>query len=182
VGRRAAALPTFGAFTILMLRLLLGAIALMPFAWPQGYRLRLSLHRTFVLFGLTGMVLHLGLGTVGLRFTSASSANLIIATLPVVSAAFLHRLSQGEGDDPASDWHRPVDHWGDGDHGDKNAGGLPAVVVGQPACARGRGEVGDIHRPGKEDGARPLMARVDDRGDVCRRPALGPAGGRRSGP
>jgi drug/metabolite transporter (DMT)-like permease len=82
------ALPDIGPFTILLLRLVLGTAALMPFAWRLGYRPALSLRRRFVLFGLTGMVLHLGFEILGLRFTSASSAALIIATAPVVTVAF----------------------------------------------------------------------------------------------
>lgn len=82
------ALPHLGPFTILLLRLVLGTAALMPFAWSRGYRPRLSLKREFVLFGLTGMILHLGFEIVGLRFTSASSAVLIIATAPVVTVGF----------------------------------------------------------------------------------------------
>lgn len=83
-----AALPDIGPFTILLVRLLLGTAALLPFAWRRGFRPRLALERRFVLFGLTGMVLHLGFEILGLRFTSASSAVLIIATAPVVTLAF----------------------------------------------------------------------------------------------
>jgi drug/metabolite transporter (DMT)-like permease len=82
------ALPNLGPFTILLLRLVLGTAALMPFAWRRGYRPRLSLKKEFVLFGLTGMVLHLGFEILGLKFTSASSAVLIIATAPVVTVGF----------------------------------------------------------------------------------------------
>ena len=82
------ALPDIGPFTILFIRLVLGTAALLPFAWRQGFRPRLSFQRRFVLFGLTGMVLHLGFEILGLRFTSASSAVLIIATAPVVTLAF----------------------------------------------------------------------------------------------
>jgi drug/metabolite transporter (DMT)-like permease len=82
------ALPGIGPFTILLLRVVLGAAALLPFAWRQGFRPRLALKREYVLFGLTGMVLHLGFEILGLRFTSASSAVLIIATAPVVTLAF----------------------------------------------------------------------------------------------
>jgi drug/metabolite transporter (DMT)-like permease len=83
-----AALPNIGPFTILLVRLVLGTAALLPFAWRQGFRPRLALQRRFVLFGLSGMVLHLGFEILGLRFTSASSAVLIIATAPVVTLAF----------------------------------------------------------------------------------------------
>lgn len=82
------ALPHLGPFTILLLRLVLGTAALMPFAWSRGYRPRLSVKKEFVLFGLTGMVLHLGFEILGLRFTSASSAVLIIASAPVVTVGF----------------------------------------------------------------------------------------------
>jgi drug/metabolite transporter (DMT)-like permease len=82
------ALPHLGPFTILLLRLVLGTAVLAPFAWRRGYRPRLSLKREFVLFGLTGMVLHLGFEILGLKFTSASSAVLIIATAPVVTVGF----------------------------------------------------------------------------------------------
>ena len=82
------ALPDIGAFTILLLRLVLGTAALLPFAWRAGYRLRMSLQPNFILFGVTGMVLHLGFEIIGLRFTSASSAALIIATAPVVTLGF----------------------------------------------------------------------------------------------
>ena len=82
------ALPHLGPFTILLLRLVIGTAALVPFAWRRGYRPRLSLRKEFVLFGLTGMVLHLGFEILGLKFTSASSAVLIIATAPVVTVGF----------------------------------------------------------------------------------------------
>jgi drug/metabolite transporter (DMT)-like permease len=83
-----AALPHLGPFTILLLRLVIGTAALIPFAWAKGYRPRLSFKPEFVLFGLTGMVLHLGFEILGLKFTSASSAVLIIATAPVVTVGF----------------------------------------------------------------------------------------------
>jgi drug/metabolite transporter (DMT)-like permease len=82
------ALPDVGPFTILLVRLVLGTAALLPFAWRQGFRPRMAMEKRFVLFGLTGMVLHLGFEILGLRFTSASSAVLIIATAPVVTLAF----------------------------------------------------------------------------------------------
>jgi drug/metabolite transporter (DMT)-like permease len=82
------ALPHIGPFTILTLRLVIGTAALAPFAWRQGLRPRMLLQKRFVLLGLTGMVLHLGFEIFGLRFTSASSAILIIATAPVVTVGF----------------------------------------------------------------------------------------------
>ena len=82
------ALPHVGPFTILLLRLLIGTAILLPFAWRQGYRPSLSFRKRFVLFGLTGMTLHLGFEIFGLRFTSASGGVLIIASAPAVTAAF----------------------------------------------------------------------------------------------
>jgi drug/metabolite transporter (DMT)-like permease len=83
-----SALDGLGPFTVLFARLAIGLAALVPFAWRQGYRPSLSLRKEFVLFGLTGMVLHLGLEIVGLQFTSASSAALIIATAPALTVGF----------------------------------------------------------------------------------------------
>ena len=82
------ALEGAGAFTILGLRLTIAGLVLLPFAYRQGFRLRQVLDPRLVGFGITGMILHLGLEIVGLRFTSASSAALIIATAPAVTAAF----------------------------------------------------------------------------------------------
>ena len=82
------ALPNVGPFTILLLRLLIGTALLAPFAWRHGFRPSMAFKKKFILFGLTGMTLHLGFEILGLRFTSASSGVLIIATAPVVTAAF----------------------------------------------------------------------------------------------
>lgn len=82
------ALPHVGPFTILLVRLLIGTALLLPFAWRQGYRPSLSFRKKFILFGLTGMTLHLGFEILGLRFTSASGGVLIIASAPAVTAAF----------------------------------------------------------------------------------------------
>ena len=81
------ALPHVGPFTILELRLVIGTALLLPFAWRQGYRPRMSFNKRFILFGLTGMTLHLGFEILGLRFTSASGGVLIIASAPAVTAA-----------------------------------------------------------------------------------------------
>ena len=82
------ALPDVGPFTILLLRLLISTAIMAPFAWRHGFRPSMAFKKKFVLFGLTGMTLHLGFEILGLRFTSASSGVLIIATAPVVTAAF----------------------------------------------------------------------------------------------
>jgi drug/metabolite transporter (DMT)-like permease len=82
------ALADLGPFTVLFLRLVVGAVVLYPFARRQGFHLGLAARRRFVLFGLTGMTLHLGFEIVGLEFTSASSAALVIASAPAVTVAF----------------------------------------------------------------------------------------------
>lgn len=82
------ALTDFGPFTVLWSRVALATLALAPFALRRGFSPRMFVQREFVLFGLTGMALHLGLEIAGLRFTSASSAALIIATAPTVTVAF----------------------------------------------------------------------------------------------
>ncbi|MFN2526525.1 MAG: DMT family transporter [Actinomycetota bacterium] len=82
------ALADFGPFSVLWTRLVIATLALAPFAWRRGFRARMWLQRNFLLFGFTGMALHLGLEIAGLRFTSASSAALIIATAPTVTVAF----------------------------------------------------------------------------------------------
>lgn len=82
------ALEGAGPFLVLWLRLTIAALVLIPFAYRQGFRFRQVLDPRLVGFGITGMILHLGLEIVGLRFTSASSAALIIATAPAVTAAF----------------------------------------------------------------------------------------------
>ncbi|HEX2172708.1 MAG TPA: DMT family transporter [Dehalococcoidia bacterium] len=81
-------LDSVGPFSILVFRFGLAFLALLPFAYAQGYRPRLSLNRRFVLFGLTGMALHLGLENVALQLTTAGSAALIVAAVPAVTTAF----------------------------------------------------------------------------------------------
>ena len=81
-----SALADIGPMTILLARCVIGAIFLAPFAYRKGFRLRDSFKAPFVLFGFTGIVLHLGLEIAGLEFTSASSAALIVASAPAVIA------------------------------------------------------------------------------------------------
>ena len=76
----------FGPFTVLTARFSIAFLCLVPFARRHGYKARMSVQRSFVLFGLTGIVLHLGFETAGLLFTSASSASLVVAAIPGVTA------------------------------------------------------------------------------------------------
>ena len=82
------ALEGAGAFSVLAFRLVVASLVLMPFARRQGFQFRHVLDKRLIGFGVTGMVLHLGLEIVGLRFTSASSAALVIASAPAVTAVF----------------------------------------------------------------------------------------------
>ena len=76
-----------GPATLLSVRFLVAFLCLAPFAFRSGFRVRDVVRREFVLFGLTGIVLHNGLETWGLRYTSAGSAALIIAGSPAVTVA-----------------------------------------------------------------------------------------------
>jgi drug/metabolite transporter (DMT)-like permease len=58
--------------------------------------MRFVVESTFVLFGLTGVVLYFGLQNLGLVFTSAGNAALIQAGVPAV-AAFWRSSSWGSG-------------------------------------------------------------------------------------
>lgn len=76
-----------GPATLLSVRFLVAFLCLAPFAYRSGFRMRDLVRREFVLFGLTGIVLHNGLETWGLRYTSAGSAALIIGGIPAVTVA-----------------------------------------------------------------------------------------------
>lgn len=84
-------LDGLGPATLLTVRFLVAFLCLLPFAYRSGFRMRHLVRREFVLFGLTGIVLHNGLETWGLRYTSAGSAALIIGGIPAVTVA-LSRL------------------------------------------------------------------------------------------
>jgi drug/metabolite transporter (DMT)-like permease len=81
------ALEDIGPFTILVLRFGVGWLALWAVAGRRGYSPAMSLQPRFILFGLSGIVLHNGLETLGLVFTSAASAVLVIASAPAVTVA-----------------------------------------------------------------------------------------------
>ena len=78
-------------FAVTAGRFLIGFVVLAPFAYRQGFRMRLAVDPAFVLFGLTGVVLYFGLQNLGLVFTSAGNAALIQAGVPAAAAvlAFL---------------------------------------------------------------------------------------------
>ncbi len=80
-------LAAMGPYSILLFRFVIAFALLAPFAWRAGFRPRMLVQPIFLLFGFTGMVLHLALETVGLQYTSPGSAALVIATAPAVTLA-----------------------------------------------------------------------------------------------
>src|SRR5579864_1566378 len=78
-------LQEVGPFTLGVLRFFLAWVLLAPFAFRQGYRLSLTVRPSFLLFGLTGIALYIGLTNAGLVFTGASSAALVQASIPAVT-------------------------------------------------------------------------------------------------
>lgn len=75
-----------GPFAVTALRFGIGLSVLLPLAYRRGFRFRLVLEPTFLLFGLTGVALVYGLQTLALVFTSAANTALISAGVPVVAA------------------------------------------------------------------------------------------------
>jgi drug/metabolite transporter (DMT)-like permease len=76
-------------FAVTAGRFLIGFMVLAPFAYRQGFRMRLTVEPTFVLFGLMGVVLYFGLQNLGLVFTSAGNAALIQAGVPAAAAVLV---------------------------------------------------------------------------------------------
>ncbi|QYJ16698.1 hypothetical protein Rxycam_02533 [Rubrobacter xylanophilus DSM 9941] len=75
-----------GPFTVAAARFAIGLVVLLPLAYREGFRARLAVRRTYLLFGLTGVFLSHGLQNLALLFTSASSAALIVAGMPAAVA------------------------------------------------------------------------------------------------
>jgi drug/metabolite transporter (DMT)-like permease len=84
-------LEEVGPFAIAALRFGIGLVSLLPFAYHRGFRLRLALEPTFLLFGLTGVALYYGFQNLAPVYTSAANAALISAGIPAAAAllAFL---------------------------------------------------------------------------------------------
>src|SRR3712207_9099311 len=66
-------------FFVTARRFLIGFVVLAPFAYRQGFRMRLAVELPFVFFGLTRVVLYFVLQNLGLVFTSAGNAALFPA-------------------------------------------------------------------------------------------------------
>jgi drug/metabolite transporter (DMT)-like permease len=80
-------LEEVGSFAIAALRYGIGLVCLLPFAYRRGFRLRLALEPTFLLFfGLTGVALYYGLQNLALVYISAANAALISAGIPWAAA------------------------------------------------------------------------------------------------
>lgn len=79
-------LNSIGPFALTFLRFVIGFLGLLPFAWRQGFRPRLIVQPAFLLFGLTGIALGYSLQNLGLAYTSAGNASLIMAGIPAVTA------------------------------------------------------------------------------------------------
>ncbi len=88
-------LDAIGPLTIAAGRFVLALAVLLPLAWREGYRPRDSLAPAFLGYGVTGVALFFGLQNLGLVFTTAGSAALLVALVPAVTAA-LARVVLGE--------------------------------------------------------------------------------------
>jgi len=75
-----------GPFTLAALRFLIATAVLLPVAWRQGYRFRISLRPRFLVLGLIGIAPHYALQNVALLWTTAASAALIVGGIPAATA------------------------------------------------------------------------------------------------
>ena len=83
-----SALNAIGPLSLVFVRFIIAYLALLPFAWHQGYRLRQSLTKDVFLYGLTGVVMFFGFQNVGLLYTSAVAGVLVQNAVPAVIAVF----------------------------------------------------------------------------------------------
>jgi drug/metabolite transporter (DMT)-like permease len=88
-------LDEFGPFTIAFVRFGLAFLLLLPLAHRTGYHYRASLTPGFLRFGLFGVTLFFGLQNLGLVFTTAGSAALIMVLIPATTA-MLAAVALGE--------------------------------------------------------------------------------------
>src|SRR5947208_15820333 len=75
-----------GPFTLAAVRFLIATLALLPFAWRQGYRFSISLRPRFLVLGLIGIAPHYALQNVALLYTTAPSAALLVGGIPAATA------------------------------------------------------------------------------------------------
>ncbi len=79
-------LNAIGPFALTFLRFVVAFLGLLPFALRRGFHPRIIFRPAFLLFGLTGIALGYSLQNVGLAYTSAGNASLIMAGLPAITA------------------------------------------------------------------------------------------------
>jgi drug/metabolite transporter (DMT)-like permease len=80
------AMQSFGPLTLVVLRFAIAFVALLPLAWRKGFRWRDLVRPESLLLGLTGIALFYSLQNVALVYTSAASASLILAGIPILTA------------------------------------------------------------------------------------------------
>lgn len=78
------ALLGFGPLTLTLVRFVIAYLIMFPLAARQGYRVRQSFQGNMIVLGLTGVALYFNFQNIGLMFTSAMSASLILAAGPIV--------------------------------------------------------------------------------------------------
>jgi drug/metabolite transporter (DMT)-like permease len=83
----ADALGSTSPAVLTLLRFLIAAGLLLPFAMRRGGMLRALQSRTTALLGFTGVAAYYGLQNLGLLYTTAGTAALLQAALPVATAA-----------------------------------------------------------------------------------------------
>ncbi|MGI6376934.1 MAG: DMT family transporter [Anaerolineae bacterium] len=81
-----AAMRHFGPVLLVLLRFGIAFMLLLPLAWRRGFRWRHALQPDSLLLGLTGLALFYMLQNLGLAYTSAASASLILAGVPIATA------------------------------------------------------------------------------------------------
>lgn len=76
------AMEEAGPFTVAAARFAIGFAVLLPLARHEGFKAKLVVSRTYLLFGFTGVFLAYGLQNLALVFISAGSAALVVALQP----------------------------------------------------------------------------------------------------
>lgn len=89
-----------GPFTVAATRFAIGFVVLLPLARRGGFRAKLVVSKTYLLFGFTGIFLAYGLQNLALVFISAGSAALVMALQPA-AVVFMGMLFLGERLPPA---------------------------------------------------------------------------------
>lgn len=78
------ALSSFAPMTLTFVRFMIAYVCYLPFAFQRGYSFGLSIKPRMLLLGFTGIALFFGSQNLGLFYTSAASASIILAAVPAV--------------------------------------------------------------------------------------------------